>query len=276
MSLTNENGMVMPVGPMGSYGYNDGFGGNGMWWLLVLFLFAFTGNGWGNNFGNSGGIPYMMSSNTNNDVQRGFDQSAVMNGLQGINSGISGINTALCNGFAGVNATVNSGFANAETAAAARQMANMQQAFAAQTAMSSGINQLTSQLANCCCENRLATANLQSTILAENCADRAAVSDALRDVITNQNAGIQRIIDQMCNDKIDAKNEKIAELQSQLQAANLAASQNALASRILADNAAQTTALEQYLNPAAIPAYIVQNPNCCGNPYNGFGCGCNG
>lgn len=273
MSLTNENGMVMPVGPMGSYGYNDGFGGNGMWWLLVLFLFAFTGNGWGNNFG-GGGMPYMMNANTNNDVQRGFDQSAVMNGLQGINSGISGINTALCNGFAGVNATINSGFANAETAATARQMANMQQAFAAQTAVTSGVNQLASQFADSCCENRLATANLQSTILAENCADRAAVSDALRDVINNQNAGIQRILDQMCNDKIDSKNEKIAELQSQLQAANLAASQNALASRILADNQAQTQALEQYLNPAPIPAYVVQNPNCCGNYFNG--CGCNG
>lgn len=121
----------------------------------------------------------------------------------------------------------------------------------------------------------MATANLTSTVLAENCADRAAVSDALRDVITNQNAGVQRILDTMCQDKIDAKNEKIAELQSQLTAANLAASQNALASRILADNAAQTMALEQYLNPTPIPAYVVQNPNCCTGMYN-YGCGCNG
>lgn len=261
MSLSYENGggMVMPVSPMGNYGYGNGFGGDGTWWLLVLFLFAFAGNG----FGFGGGMPTMNT--VNNDVQRGFDQSATMNGIQGISNGIAGINTSLCNGFAGVNATINSGFANAEVAENARQIANMQ-----------NFNAMSTQFANCCCENRLATANLQSTILAENCADRAAVSDALKDVITNQNANTQRILDQLCNDKIDAKNEKIAELQSQLQQANLAASQNALASRILADNAAQTQSLEQYLNPAPIPAYVVQNPNCCNGAFNGYGCGCNG
>ena len=262
LSYDNGNSMVMPVSPMGGYGNGMGFG-DGSWWLLILFLFAFTGNGWGNNYG--GAMPYMMNQSTDSSVQRGFDQSAVMNGIHGLNAGIAGINTALCNGFSGVNSTVSQGLANAEVANNARQMANMQQMFG-----------LSTQFADCCCENRLATANLQSTILAENCADRAAVSDALKDVITNQNANTQRILDQMCNDKIDAKNEKIAELQSQLQSANLAASQNALASRILADNAAQTAAIEQYLNPAPIPAYVVQNPNCCSNPYNGFGCGCNG
>lgn len=264
LSYENGNGMVMPVSPMGNYGYGNGFGGDGSWWLLILFLFAFANNGFGNGFGN-GSVPFMMNQSTDNAVQRGFDQSAVMSGIQGINSGIAGINTSLCNGFAGVNSTVNQGFASAEVANNARQMASMQQAF-----------DLSAQFANCCCENRLASANLQSTILAENCADRAAVSDALRDVIANQNANTQRILDQMCNDKIDSKNEKIAELQSQLTSANLAASQNALASRILADNAAQTAALEQYLNPVPIPAYVVQNPNCCNNYYNGYGCGCNG
>ena len=269
MSLSNENGngLVMPVSPrMGGYGNNGfGFGGDGAWWLIVLFLFAFAGNGFGNGFGGGGAVPYVMN-NANNDIQRGFDQNAVM-------TGINGISTGLCNGFAGVNATVNQGFANAEVADNARQIANMQQAFATQTAITGGINSLASQFANCCCENRLATANLNSTILAENCADRAAVSDALRDVITNQNAGIQRILDTMCQDKIDAKNERIAELQNQLTMANLAASQNAQTARILADNAAQTSALEQYLNPTPIPSYNVQNPNCCGNFFNG--CGCN-
>lgn len=75
----------------------------------------------------------------------------------------------------------------------------------------------------------------------------------------------------MCNDKIDAKNEKIAELQNQLTMANLMAAQGAQTSRILADNAAQTVALEQYLNPTPVPAYVVQNPNCCQQNY---GCGC--
>ena len=75
----------------------------------------------------------------------------------------------------------------------------------------------------------------------------------------------------MCNDKIDAKNEKIAELQGQLNTANLSAMLGANTSRVLADNAAQTVALEQYLNPTPVPAYVVQNPNCC---QQNTGCGC--
>ena len=67
----------------------------------------------------------------------------------------------------------------------------------------------------------------------------------------------------MCQDKIDAKNEKIADLERQLTMANLAASQSAQTAAILANNEAQTTALEQYLAPVPRPAYVVQNPNCC-------------
>lgn len=256
LSYDNNGGMIMPVSPM--YGNSGmGFGGDGAWWLIVLLLIGWGGNGFGAGFG--GGAGFMQS-----DVQRGFDQSAVMNGITGVTSAITNLGTA-----------VNAGFANAEVADNARQIANMQQAFAAQTAVTGGMTDLAAQLANCCCENRLATANLNSTILSENCADRAALSDALRDVLVNQNAGIQRILDQMCNDKIDAKNEKIAELQSQLQAANLEAANNNRMAQILADNAAQTAALEHYLNPTPIPAYMVQNPNCCANNFYGYGCGCN-
>lgn len=281
MSLTSdgETGMVMPVAPMGGYQGGSGFGGFGDgngWWILLLFiLLGFGGNGWGNNGGNGGGFyPYAMG--TDASVQRGFDQSAIMGGINGINgavsNGFSNVQQSLCNGFAGVNATVNSGFANAETAANARQMANIQTAFAGQTAMANGFNQLASQFADCCCENRLASADLKYTIATENCADRTALSDGIRDVLANQNAGIQRILDQMCNDKIDAKNERIADLERQLTMANLAASQNAQTAAILANNESQTTALEQYLAPVPRPAYIVQNPNCCAQ--TGCGCGC--
>ena len=266
MSITdnNGNGLVMPVAPMVNGGYNNAFGGDGSWWLILFILLIAGNNGWGTGFG-GGGMPYMMGQTTQNDVQRGFDQAAVVNGISGVQNAITGLGSQVA-----------AGFASAEVADNARQMANMQQAFASQTAMTSGMTALGTQLANCCCENRLATANLNSTILAENCADRAAVSDALRDVITNQNAGIQRILDTLCQDKIDAKNEKIADLQNQLTMANLAASQTAQTAKLLADNAAQTQALEQYLNPVPIPAYSVQNPNCCSNFYNGYGCGCNG
>lgn len=291
--MSNGNDMVMPVTPMGYGGGNGnggfGWGGDGAWWLLVLFLFAANGNGfgWGGNAG--GAMPYIMNNSTNNDVQRGFDQQAVMGSLGDISgavtAGFAGTNQALCSGFAGVNATINSGFNAAEVANNARQIANMQQAFASQTAITSGLTGLQSQLAQCCCDNRLATANLNSTILAENCADRAAVSDGIRDILQNQtantqalinttNAAVQGVMDKICQLELNAKNDKIADLQSQLSQARFDASQVAQTQRLLLDNQAQTAAIEQYLNPAPIPAYVVQNPNCCGqNYYNGCGCG---
>lgn len=242
MALENSNDMVMPVSPMnGGYG-NGGFGDNG-WWIILLFIILGRGGyGYG---GNGNGI----------EVQAGFNQAALQNGL-------TDIQQSIC-----------SGFASSEASASARQMAAMNQAFAAQTAVTGAITDLASQQANCCCENRLAVANLQSAIAAENCADRAAISDGIRDLLVSQNNGIQKILDTMCQDKIDAKNEKIADLERQLTMADLAASQNAQTAAILANNEAQTAALENYLNPPARPAYIVQNPNCCQGQWSGCSCG---
>ena len=226
--MTDGNGLnlSMPVAPTGfGGGYGDGmFGGNGAWWIIILLAVL----GWGNGFGGFGnnGAGYGLGA----DIQRGFDQSAVVNGINGIQSSIT------------------NGFAQAEIAANSRQMADMNQMFALQSSMQ-----------NCCCENRAATADLKYTIASEACNNRQALADST-----------QRILDQMCNDKIDAKNEKIADLERQLTMANLAASQGAQTAAILANNEAQTAALERYLAPTPIPAYVVQNPNCCSN----FGCGC--
>ena len=151
-----------------------------------------------------------------------------------------------------INGSINAGFAGAEASANARQIADMQQNFALQT-----------QFSNCCCENRLATANLQADIAREACASRQAVAD-----------GIQSIKDMMCQDKIDAKNEIIANLRQQMNMMQLTASQNAQTQALIANNELQTAALEQYLAPVPRPAYVVQNPNCCAqNYYNGCGCG---
>ena len=288
MSLTDNGGndMVMPVAPMygGSNGGFGGWGGDNGWWIILLFLFALGGwgNGFGGGYGAGGAMPYIMNNTTNADVQRGFDQQAVMTGISGVQNGIYGLSTqlcnstgdiqqSLCNGFAGVNATVNSGFANAETAATARQMANMNQMFGAQTAMMQGFNGIQSQFADCCCENRLASADLKYTIATENCADRAAINDGIRDILVNQNAGIQRILDTMCQDKIDAKNDTIAQLRSELMYARGQASQDVQTAVIQAGQRALANEVEQYVLPTPRPAYIVQNPNCCAQ---NFGCGC--
>lgn len=259
MALENGGGsdLVMPVSPMygggGNGGFGNGFGDSG-WWIILLFLFAL--GGWGNGFGGgygNGAMPYILNNTTNSDVQRGFDQAAIMGGINTITSN-------LCNGFA-----------NAEVSANARQIADMQQNFALQTAITGGLTDLSAQFANCCCENRLGIANLGSDIAREACATRTNDTQNTQSILNTINGGIQSIKDQLCSDKIDSKNEKIADLERQLTMANLAASQTAQTSRILADNAAQTVALEQYLNPVPIPAYTVQNPNCCNQ---NFGCGC--
>lgn len=251
-SEENGNGMVMPVTPMSGYGngFGNGFGGDG-WWILLLFILL-GGNGWGNGFGGygGGGVGYVDSS-----VQRGFDQSAIMSGINGINntvvSGFGDVQTALCAGFNGV-----------EIGANARQMADMQQMFSLQ-----------SSLQNCCCENRAGIADLKYTVATENCADRAASYENARNIIDSQTRGTQAILDKLCSLELDSKNSKIADLERQLTMANLAASQTAQTGRILADNAAQTVALEQYLNPVPVPAYVVQNPNCCTSTC-GTNCGC--
>ena len=238
MALTEDGGvgMTMPVSPM--YGGGNGFGFGGDWaWIILLLLLGWGNNGWGGNGGYGNGAGFVDAS-----VQRGFDQSAIM-------SSLGDIQGAICSGFAGVEASAN-----------ARQIADMQNSFALQ-----------SQLASCCCENRLGTADLKYTIATENCADRYEAAQNTRDIIENANRNNQAILDKLCALEIDAKNDKIADLERQLTMANLAASQTAQTSRILADNTAQTVALEQYLNPTPIPAYVVQNPNCC--PSN-TGCGC--
>ena len=211
----NENGIqaYMPVGPTNGMGYGNGMFGDGAWWIIILLLFG----GWGNR-GWGGG----MNGGVGSEVQRGFDQQAVMNAL----NGLTAQNNALQGAFQ-----------------------------------------------NCCCQNQLGIADLKYTVATEACADRNAVSMALRDVLEANNASTQKILDTMCQDKIDAKNELIANLRQQLQMAQLSASQGAQTAAILANNDAQTAALERYLAPTPIPAYIVQNPNGCGQQVWGCGCG---
>lgn len=215
---------------------DGGFGNGNGWWIILLFLFLGWGNrGWGGNGG---------AGSAGGDVLYPW-----LNSAETMMNGFNSIQNSLC-----------SGFANAETAATTRQMANMQQMF-----------DLSTQFANCCCENRLGIANLGSDIAREACADRAAVSDGIRDILANQNASVQRILDQMCQDKIDQKNEQIAALRQEIALKDLAASQNLQTAQLVADNAAQTAALEQYLAPTPRPSYVVPNPNCC---QQNFGCGC--
>lgn len=254
MALTSSDMSVADIAAVmdgKNNGSGFGFGGDG-WWILLLFILLGNGS-WNNGFGNGGGggsVPYMV----NNDVQRGFDQSAIINGLTGINT------------------AVNNGFANAEVSRCNAQANLLATLNSNQNATTAGMNAIASSLQQCCCDNRASVADLKYTVATEACADRSAISDALRDVIASNTANTQAILDKMCQQEIDALKTQNANLQTQLNIASLGASQNAQTAAILADNAAQTQALEQYLNPTPIPAYMVQNPNCCAQAYNGCGC----
>lgn len=240
MSLS-ENGNGLSAADVAAVtGNGNGFGWNdGSFWIIILFLFALMGNGWGNGFGGNNDVPNIINS-TSNDVQRGFDQQAIMSGISGINTSLANAEVSRCN-----------------------MQANVLQS----------MNDIAMNMQNCCCENRAQAADLKYTIATEACADRQSVNDALRDVIASNTANTQAILDKLCQQEIDALKTQNANLQTQINLANLAQSQTDQTAKILADNAAQTMALQNTLNPTPIPAYVVQNPNCCGPLYN-TGCGC--
>lgn len=272
----------------GAYPYpimygNNGMGNSGFWgsdaiWIIILLaLFG----GFGNGNGGFGGFnnDYAWLSNGQKDIltntNNGFNTLHLSDQVEGVRDGIYGLSNQLCNCCADMNSTVSNGFANAEVSNNARQIANMQQAFNSQISTLQGFNNLGSRLDDCCCENRLGIANLNSTILAENCADREALSNGIRDIITNQTANTQRILDQLCQDKIDSKNEKINDLQREILMKDLQASQVQQTATLRLGQEAEVDALYNRLSNCpvpSVPVYGRQPIFTCNNN----GCGCNG
>jgi len=272
MAITDENGgMIMPVAPMGGNAGGFGFGGDWAWILLLLVL----GGGWGGfgGFGMGGAMmgagmmdgfglyPWLNNSEHISDGFRDAQLSGQVTGMQNaITAGFGDVQTALCGGFAGVNAGIANGFAQAEIANNARQIADMQQSFAAQTATMQGFNGVQSQLAQCCCDNRAGLADLRYTVATENCADRAALADGLRDVLAATQAQTQAILDKMCQQELEAERRENSNLRTQLSMAQLAASQSAQTAALEANNTAQTQYIVNRVAPYPIPAYTVANP----------------
>ena len=269
MEQQNPNPSVNVYPGNNGGGFGDMFGGmNGgmVFFFLILFFFLMMFMGWGNNNGNAAGnggvqyVPYPMygmggggfggGCSAADAVRQGFDQSAIINGINGVQMGMQ------------------QGFNNAEIS-----RCNQQQNLL-------GVLQNQSMaLQNCCCENRAAIAGVNYNIATEACNDRAAVKDALYQLTTQNNAnmntmatmfnnGIQNLKDEFCQLRLDSKDQRIAELERQLTATQTASLVNGSTQTILANNDLQTATLEQYLDPTAKPAYIVQNPHCCAQNYN--------
>ena len=279
---------VIPTFDVSGNGNNNGWGGSMGEWIIGLVALGMLGNG--GLFGGFGGgngmyeFPWLLAGQNgiNNNTDNGFDNLHLSNQIEGTRDAVNNLSTQICGSTADIVSSVNNGFSNAEISANSRQMANMNQNFNNQIATLQGFNNLGSQFAECCCENRLATCQTQNIVQNEGNATRFADANNTRDIITNATANTQAILDKLCQleldgvkAQVDAKNDRIDELNRQLTMADLRASQTAQNAFISQGFANEVDALYNRLNSCPVPTTPVfgRTPifTC-----NNNGCGCNG
>lgn len=302
-----ENGsqMYMPVAPAyGAGGGMGGFGYGGDWWLIIIILFALGGwgNGFGGGFGGYGNMalgydfPWLLNGQQgiNNNVSDGFRDAQLNTNVTSVRDGISAlstqicgatgdIQTSLCNGFNSVNTSVNSAQNALAQQLYTNQIADLERSYAAQTASTQGMSNIQSQLAQCCCDNRLATCQTQNIVQNEGNSTRFADANNTRDIITNQTQNTQAILDKLCQLELDgvkaqveAKNDRISELQAQLNMATLRESQTAQNAFISQGFANEVDQLYNRLSNCPVPSTPVygRTPIFTCNQNQGCGCGC--
>ena len=282
-----SNGIAYPY-PVYGGGYgNAGFGGDSSWlWLIIILaLFGGWGNGNGNGFGNGFNNDYAWLSNGQKEIMQntnnGFDTLHLSNQIEGTRDAIHGISNQICNSTADVTSAITNGFYNSEIAANNRQMADMSQNFSNQIATLNGFNNLNNALQQCCCDNRLATCQTQNIVQNEANSTRFADANNTRDIITNATSNTQAILDKLCQLELDgvkaqveAKNDKIADLQRELSMADLRASQTAQNAFISQGFANEVDQLYNRLSNCPVPSTPVYGRTpifTCNN--NGCGCG---
>ena len=278
MALTDDGNMVLPVQPMNTGYGNNGFGGFGgdLGWIIIFLLFGMF-NGWGGGFGGGFGADglYPWLNNSQN-INGGFRDQMLTSQLQGIQNGITSgfgdVQTALCGGFAGVNAGIAAAQNGLTQQMYMNQISDLERSFAAQTASTQGMTALQAQLAQCCCDNRAATADVKYTIATEACQSRATST-----------ANTQAILDKLCQleldnykNQVEAKNDQINQLRSQLQFANMQASQVDQTAQLRAAQATTANQLVSELRSCPIPSQPVygNQPIFTCNQNQGCGCGC--
>ena len=307
MALNDDNNsMVMPVAPM----YGGGYGGGGMfgadgWWIILLLLCGWGGGfgmgGFGGGFGNmmlGYDFPWLLNGQNgiNANTNAGFNQAATSAALGDISLGIAGVNQNICQSTGQIQNSLCQGFAGTTAAVTAAQncitqqlynneIASLNRSFDAQTANAQGFSGVQAQLAQCCCDNRLATCQTQNIIQNEANATRFADANNTRDILVSQNRGIQAILDKLCDQELQAERRENQNLRSELMYARGQASQVEQTAQILANNNAQTAFFQQGLNNEVdalynrlsncpvptVPVYGRQPIFTCNN--NG-GCGC--
>lgn len=290
MSLTSGEMSAADIAAVVGNRNGDGFGWGGDGGLLTILLilalfgggFGFGGFGGGWGMGGFGGMyefPWLLTGQQgiNNNTNAGFRDSMLQDGITSVRDGIAGLSTQLCGCCSDMQMALANGFAGVEQGANARQMANMQTSFGLQNAMNQGFNSLSSQFANCCCENRLGIADLKYTIATEECATRNAAAMNTRDIVESGNRNSQAILDKLCQLELDGLKQDNANLRTQLNMANLAASQTAQTAELRQSGATQLNQLVSELRSCPIPAQPVYGSQpifTCGGQNTGCGCGC--
>lgn len=287
------------------------FGGGGDSWLGILFLIALCNGGWGGFGGFGGGYGAMMGMgmmdgwglypwlNNSQNINDGFRDQQLSNQVSSIQnavtSGFGDVQTALCGGFASVNQNVSQGFAStnlgmcqgfngvnsaingAQNALAqqmySNQIADLERSYAAQTASTAGLTAVQAQLAQNGFINQAATADLKYTVATENCADRAALSDGVRDIIASNTAQTQAILDKLCSLELDGYKRENDQLRSQLTFANMQASQTAQTAAILQGQAAEVDGVYNRLKNCPVPSMPVYGNTPIFTCNSGCGCG---
>lgn len=250
----------------GGFGFGDG---NFFDLIVLFFIMMLFGGGWNNgmNGGMNGGMGMYPWLNQQNQMNDGFQNQLLNDNITSIRDNVFGISTQLCNGFAGVNSSIANGFAQAEIANNARQIADMNQMFGLQ-----------SQLAQCCCDNRLATCQTQNIVQNEGNMTRFADANNTRDIIDSNNQGFQKVLDKLCQLELDGVKQENANLRTQLNMATLRESQTAQNAFIQNGFANEVDQLYNRLNNCPVPTTPVygRTPIFTCNGNQNQGCCCNG
>ena len=259
MALMDENGtgttmLVQPAGFGGNGGGNGFMDGSGGWWILLLFILL---GGWGNNNGVGGGFGGGMGGlypwmNQSNQISEGFQNQMLNDNITGIQNSLNGLSTQLCN----------------------NQMADLERSFAAQTANTAGLTALQAQFAQCCCDNRLATCQTQNIVQSEGAATRNVVQSEGAATRNTIQGSVQTILDKLCALELDGYKRENDNLRSQLNMAELKASQTAQNAFIAQGLTNEVDQLYNRLSNCPVPSVPVYGRQPIFNCSQGNGCGC--
>ena len=280
MSITTSEMSVADFAAVcGNNRNNDGFGfgGDNAWWIIILLLFGWGGRGYGfgGGFGGNGsGSCGCSPCATQADVRAAVDQQTLISKLDQQTYGLADTFTALNN-------TLNNNFRGIDNAICTLGYQNQ-----------AGVNALSAQLAQCCCDTRGAIKDVSigveragwdiSKQISDCCCDVEKMNLQSRFDAQMYNNNTLMAIDKLGDRIIDyMSNEKLQTLRDENQALRLAASQSQQNAFITANQEAQTAELIRRLGldkqTCPIPAYVVPNPNCCYQynvqPVNNCGCG---